>query len=187
MTDSSQPRRTLVLLRHAKSAWPDVTDHERPLAPRGEKDAPEVGRWLAAAGHVPDQVLCSDARRTRETWQLVREQLEVDPPIAVDEQVYQATTGSLLNQIRRTEPSRRTLLVVGHAPAVPELALLLSGAEPGDAEATARIREKYPTAAVAVLEFTGDWAGLEPGAASLVAFVTPRELRPEPAADDAES
>ena len=64
--------RKLVVLRHAKSAWPDVPDHERPLARRSQRDAPVMGRWLRAAGHVPDQVLCSTARRARETWQLAQ-------------------------------------------------------------------------------------------------------------------
>lgn len=191
MTDPSALR-TLILLRHAKSEWPDVSDHERPLAERGRRDAPLVGGWLAASGHVPDQVLCSSARRTRETWELVREGLGADPAVVVEDRVYQATPAGLLEVIRRIEPSRRAVLVVGHAPAVPGLAAALPAqAAPATEGPTAavqeRIREKYPTAAATVMEFSGDWAGLQPGAARLIAFVTPRELRPEPAVDAAEA
>lgn len=60
--------RKVVSLQHAKSAWPDMPDHDRPLARRGKRDAPVMGRWLRAAGHLPDQVVCSTARRARETW-----------------------------------------------------------------------------------------------------------------------
>jgi phosphohistidine phosphatase len=191
MTDPSA-RRTLILLRHAKSEWPDVPDHDRPLAERGRRDAPVVGGWLAESGHVPDQVLCSSARRTRETWELVREQLGADPAVVVEDRVYQATPGSLLEVIRQVEPSRRTVLVVGHAPAVPGLAALLPaeaapGADGSAAAAQERIREKYPTASATIMEFDGDWARLQPGAVRLIAFVTPRELQPDQGTDPADA
>jgi phosphohistidine phosphatase len=59
--------RRLILLRHAKSDWPDVPDRDRPLAKRGRRDAPKIGRWLREHGYLPDTVICSDARRTRQT------------------------------------------------------------------------------------------------------------------------
>ena len=90
MTMADGAGRKLVLMRHAKSAWPDVPDHERPLARRGQRDAPVMGRWLRAAGHVPDQVLCSTARRARETWQLAQAGLGATPPVSFDDGVYQA-------------------------------------------------------------------------------------------------
>lgn len=191
MTDPSV-RRTLILLRHAKAEWPDVPDHERPLAERGRRDAPVVGGWLAAAGYVPDQVLCSSARRTRETWELVRERLGAEPAVVVEDRVYQATPGSLLEVIREVEPSRRTVLVVGHAPAVPALAAALPaeavpGADGPAAAAQERMREKYPTASATIMEFSGDWARLQPGAARLVAFVTPRELQQDQNPDPVEA
>jgi phosphohistidine phosphatase len=85
--------RTLVLLRHAKSAWPDVPDHERPLARRGQRDAPVMGRWLRAAGYLPDQVICSTARRARDTWQLAQTTLRVTAPVSFDRGAYQASAG----------------------------------------------------------------------------------------------
>lgn len=178
--------RKLVLLRHAKSAWPEVPDHDRPLARRGRRDAPAIGRWLRDAGLPPDQVLCSTARRASETWQLTRAGLGTGPPVSFDDRVYQASAEQLLELIRRISPETRTLLVVGHDPAVPELALLLAAAAPsagGSARnGTAlsvmvdRMRAKFPTAAVALFEFTGDWDQVTPGSARLTCFMTPRDL-----------
>jgi len=178
--------RKLVLLRHAKSAWPDVPDHDRPLARRGQRDAPVIGRWMRDAGLLPDQVLCSTARRASETWQLTRTGLGTSPPVSFDDRVYQASAGQLLDLIRRTSPATGALLVVGHDPAVPELALLLAAVAPprgaGRLSGTAvsvmtdRIRAKFPTAAVAAFEFTGDWDQVTPGSARLTCFMTPRDL-----------
>ena len=179
--------RTLVLLRHAKSAWPDVPDHDRPLARRGQRDAPAMGRWLRVAGHVPDQVLCSTARRARETWQLAQAGLGAAPPVRFDNRVYQGSAAQLLDLIRRARPAVRTLLIVGHDPAIPELALTLAATAPpggggtrSDAVSRAagdRMQAKFPTAAIAVFEFTGSWDQLSPGTARLTVFVTPREVR----------
>ena len=177
--------RELVLLRHAKSAWPDLPDHERPLAGRGRRDAPVMGRWLRAAGHVPDRVLCSTARRTRETWELAQPELETAPPVSFEDRVYEASAGELLDLARDAPPEVKTLLIVGHAPGIPELALMLAGAAtPADRgggsdagpEAVGRMRAKFPTAAVAVLELAGPWDQLGPGAARLTSFVTPRDV-----------
>jgi phosphohistidine phosphatase len=172
MTESAG--RKLVLLRHAKSAWPDgVPDHDRPLARRGQRDAPAMGRWLRAAGHVPDQVLCSTARRARETWQLARPALGAAPPAGFDDRVYGASAEQLLDLAHQAPPAAKTLLIVGHDPGVPGLALMLAAA----ADATAdRMKAKFPTAAIAVLEFTGRWDQLAPGAARLAGFVTPRDV-----------
>ena len=187
--------RKLVLLRHAKSAWPDVPDHERPLARRGQRDAPAMGRWLRAAGHLPDQVLCSTARRARETWQLAQAGLGATPPVSFDGRAYQASAGQLLDLVRRAPPAARTFLIVGHDPAVPELALTLAATPPGPAGAGSdtappamfdRMRAKFPTAAIAILEFTGNWDQLAPGSARLTRFVTPRDLR-APAKPDSDT
>jgi phosphohistidine phosphatase len=185
MTQS--PSRRLVLLRHAKSAWPPgVADHERPLAPRGQRDAPAMGRWLRDAGCVPDQVLCSTARRARETWQLAQAGLAAAPPVTFERGVYEGTAAGLLALIRRTPAAVGTLLVIGHNPAIEELALMLAAVSPGPAEnpapdaassgALERMRAKFPTAAIAVLGFGGTWRALAQGRARLAAFVTPRGL-----------
>jgi phosphohistidine phosphatase len=177
--------RKLVLLRHAKSAWPDVPDHDRPLAPRGRRDAPVMGRWLRTNGYVPDRVLCSTARRARETWQLARDGLGADPPVSFERRVYQASARELLDLAREMPSAVATLLIVGHDPAMHELALMLARTGPagggtgGDAVPRAtfdQMRAKFPTAAVAVLELTGSWDQLGPGTAELTAFVIPREI-----------
>jgi phosphohistidine phosphatase len=187
MTMTEGAGRKLVLLRHAKSAWPDVPDHERPLADRGRRDAPAMGHWLRAAGHVPDHVLCSTARRARETWHLVQPELLAAPPVSFERQVYQASAALLLKLAQRVPPAVTALLIVGHDPGVPGLALALAGgaapASGGAGRAAVppavidRMRVKFPTAAIAVLELTGTWAQLGPGAVWLADFVTPRDVR----------
>jgi phosphohistidine phosphatase len=186
VTMTSDAGRTLVLLRHAKSAWPDVPDHERPLAPRGRRDAAAIGRWLSA-GHVPDQVVCSTARRARQAWQIAQRVLGSAPAVVFDDRVYEASTAQLLDLIRRVPAAAQILLIVGHDPALPELARTLAeassksgaGAENGAASAAMldRMRVKFPTAAVAVFECAWDWARLGPERTRLVCFVAPRELR----------
>jgi phosphohistidine phosphatase len=176
---ASSPTRRLILLRHAKSAWPDdVPDHERPLAPRGRRDAPAAGRWLRKSGYAPDRVLCSTARRTRETWQLAEESLGAHPPTVLEDRVYGASSAELLELAQQTPADVRTLLIVGHDPAIRGLTLELASEQPGDAEAEAlgRVRAKYPTAAIAILSFLSDWAGLSLGHAQLAEFVVPGDF-----------
>jgi phosphohistidine phosphatase len=184
---AEDPGRTLVLFRHAKSAWPDVPDHDRPLGGRGIRAAPVMGRWLREAGLLPGQVLCSTARRARETWQFAQAGLAATPPVTFDVRIYEGAATDLLTVIREAPPATGTLLLIGHNPAIEDLALLLAtapgatagpgpaGAAPGDLE---RMRSKFPTAAIAVLQFRGAWPGLAPGEARLTAFVTPRDLSP---------
>jgi phosphohistidine phosphatase len=176
---ASSPTRRLILLRHAKSAWPDgVPDHERPLAPRGRRDAPAAGRWLRTSDYVPDRVLCSTARRARETWQLAEEKLGAHPQTVFEDRVYEASIADLLDLARQTPAGVHTLLIVGHDPAMRGLPLELASKQPGDAEAEAlgRVRVKYPTAAIAVLSFSGNWAELNPGEARLARFAAPSDF-----------
>jgi phosphohistidine phosphatase len=187
---TQRPRRWLALFRHAKSAWPDVADHDRPLARRGIRDAPVMGRWLREAGCVPDRVLCSTARRARETWQLAQAGLAAAPPVTFDRRVYEGSASDLLALIREAPPATRTLLLIGHDPALPELALMLAAETPGTALSPGqgvaglqRMRAKFPTAAIAVLEPAGAWRELTPRQARLAAFVTPRDLAGQRAAN----
>jgi phosphohistidine phosphatase len=170
MTASAPAR--LVVLRHAKSAWPDVGDHERPLAPRGRRDAPAAGRWLAGAGCVPDLAVCSTSRRTHETWDLVAAQFDAAPRVVFDHRVYGADAAELVEVVRETPAHVRTLLLIGHQPGVQDLVLELAGDAEGDARA--RARTKFPTSAIAVLVLPVPWAALAPGAAVLTDFAVPR-------------
>jgi phosphohistidine phosphatase len=172
MTQGSGHR--LVLFRHAKSAWPDgVADHERPLAPRGQRDAPVMGRWLRDAGCVPDQVWCSTARRAVQTWQLAQTGLGATPPVTFERGIYESMAAGLLALIHGAPAAVGTLLVIGHNPVMEELGLMLAADSSGDA--LERMQMKFPTAAIAVLEFGGTWHALSQGRAHLTAFVTPRD------------
>lgn len=167
--------RRLVLMRHAKSDWPDMPDHERPLAKRGRRDAPEVGRWLGKSGYLPDAVICSTARRARETWALASPGLlaaapGAAPEVRYEERIYEASVLGLLMLVREFDPAWRTVLVVGHNPGLAELTLGLVDPPAGQPAA-------FPTAFVAVLGLPGSWAEAAPGEASLLAFTIPAQLR----------
>jgi phosphohistidine phosphatase len=164
-----------MLLRHAKSDWPDVADHARPLAKRGRHDAPAVGRWLREHGYLPDVVVCSTARRTRQTWELIAPALGGSPSVTFEPRAYDASALTLLYLARELPSQYRAALLIGHNPAVSELANSLVR-PPAEDEGPLPPRLSFPTAAVAVLEFTGDWAALAPAQARLEAFTAPADL-----------
>lgn len=163
----------LIVLRHAKSAWPEgVADHDRPLGPRGHRDAPAAGRWLRDAGCVPDRVICSTAARTKGTWELLAPHLVVTPQVVYDPRLYEAGAARMLDVVRETPEHRRTLLLIGHQPGVQDLVLMLAGEGRGDT--LERARAKFPTSAIAVLAVPAGWASLAPSTATLTAFAVPR-------------
>ncbi|MDI5963074.1 histidine phosphatase family protein [Streptomyces sp. SL13] len=170
MSDAT-PRR-IVLLRHAKADWPDVPDRERPLADRGRMEAPAAGQWLAGAGIQPRLTLCSPAIRTRETWKLVAHELPQRPKTVYDERLYEATTGDLLAVLNGVEEDLPDVALVGHNPGMHGLAEALAG-DAGDGALAHMRRGAFPTAAVAVLEFTGTWKSVEHGVARLTAYWAP--------------
>ena len=162
--------RTLLLLRHAKSSYPDgVVDHDRPLAERGIREAPLAGDWIRVHAPAVDAVLCSSATRTRQTL----DRAGIDAPVQYLEEIYDATPGTVLGAINGVDAAVSTLLVIAHEPAVSSLALGLAG--PGsDADAVGEISAKYPTSAIAVLTTNGPWSHLSLRGAALVAFHVPR-------------
>lgn len=165
--------RTLVLLRHAKSDYPaGVADHDRPLAPRGEREAGLAGQWLSSGAVDPpvQAVLCSSATRTRQT--LAR--TGITAPAQFLDRLYGATPGAILDEINNVDDTVVSLLVVGHEPAMSQLSLGLAGAEGSNASAVERIATKYPTSAMAVLRVTGGWRALQLGGAALTTFYVPR-------------
>ncbi|MEU9167934.1 histidine phosphatase family protein [Streptomyces sp. NPDC048420] len=168
------PLRRLVVLRHAKSAWPEgVADHERPLGPRGLRDAPEAGRVLAASDLLPDLALCSTAVRARHTWELASAQWGTPPPVRLDPELYGADVPELLAAVHETPPEVLTLLLVGHNPGLEELVLALAG--DGLDGALDEVRVKFPTSAIAVLDWHGEsWRDLGPGRALLTSVTVPR-------------
>lgn len=153
----------LVLLRHAKSDWSTgLADADRPLADRGRRQAPEAGRWLRS--HLPgiDLAVVSPANRARSTWELVAAELD-DPPTArtVDD-LYSYSAGPLLHVLRELPEEAGTVVVVGHNPALEELAELLTGE-----------LVPMPTSSLAVLEVDGAWAHLGADGATLLAAGRP--------------
>jgi len=163
--------RRLILLRHAKSDWPDVPDQDRPLAKRGRRDAPKIGRWLHEHAYLPEVVICSAARRTRQTWKLVARELGGSPSVTFEPRAYAASAMTLLYLVRELPAGCQTALLVGHNPGIADLATSLALPPDGD---DAPLR--FPTAAVAVLNFPGGWAGLSPGQARLLDYTTPADL-----------
>ncbi|MEU5702913.1 SixA phosphatase family protein [Streptomyces aurantiacus] len=168
------PLRRLVVLRHAKSAWPDgVADHERPLASRGRRDAPAAGRALAAADCLSDLALCSTAVRARQTWDLAAAQWGTPPPVRHDPRLYGADVPELLEVVREAPADAETLLLIGHNPGLAELVLTLAGDSLDGA--LDDVRSKFPTSAIAVLAWHGgDWTSLGPGTALLTDMIVPR-------------
>lgn len=169
--------KTLHLMRHAKSTWedPGVGDHDRVLTASGREAAGLVANHLAAALSEVDLVLCSSAARTRQTLDAIRPALASGPVIRIEDELYGASTSDLRNRLRQVDGSVATVLVVGHNPTLQDLTLEL--ASEGDPAVLVRIRTKFPTAAVATLDFDGAWSQLDPGTARLQAFNSPRALR----------
>lgn len=164
--------RTVFLLRHAKSSWAEqLPDAERPLAPRGERAAAAIAGYLRDRGIRPALVLCSPARRTRQTLAAIESSL--DCPVEIRDELYGAWESQLLECLRALPDSVGSVLLIGHNPGIEELALSL-------ASHGARLDElaaKFPTGALATLELDRHrWADVRPGDAELVAYVVPREL-----------
>lgn len=154
----------LIVMRHAKAGeLPGGPDFERALRPRGLRDSAAAGSWLAEHRFRPDLVICSAARRTRQTWQQLASTLGGEPAFTADQRLYEADSDDLVEMIRQTAPDVGTLLYIGHNPAAAGLVRLLTQTEPD-----------LPTAAIAVIAVAGDWADLAPGGGELLASWTPR-------------
>jgi phosphohistidine phosphatase len=164
MTQTKQ----LLLMRHAKSSWddPSLADEDRPLAPRGRKAAKRLRAHVRRERIAVGLVLCSSARRAHETLDLVA------PPgeILIERELYRATAAELLERVRRVPDEVDAVMVIGHEPAIRDLAVGLVGRESELAD------RKFPTGGLATLTLTGSWSTLAPNRAVLAAFVTPREL-----------
>jgi len=155
---------TLIVMRHAKAGeLPGGPDFERALRPRGQRDSATAGKWLATGGFQPDLVICSPARRTRQTWQYVAPELGGNPEFTAEQRLYQADSEDVAEIIRQTPATVGTLLYIGHNPAAAELASLLTGGEIA-----------LPTAAIAVIALASDWADLAAGTGELVASWSPK-------------
>jgi phosphohistidine phosphatase len=167
--------RRLHLLRHAKSSWDDTTlrDRDRPLAPRGRKATTRIARWARKHDVRPQLVVTSSAVRARETLEGVRPGLG-EPEVWTEVALYAASAETLLARARMLPDEAEEAMLIGHNPGLQHLLLLL--AEPG--ELRDRAEAKFPTGALATLDADiVSWSALEHGAARLVEFVVPRELK----------
>jgi phosphohistidine phosphatase len=155
--------RTLVLVRHAKSDWsggePDI---DRPLAPRGRRQAPVAGRWLEEHLRAIDLAVVSAAMRARSTWALIAAELDSPPPEVVDDRVYAASSTQLLSVVRELPDDAAVVALVGHNPGLEDLVELLTGTV-----------VPLKTSALAVLSISAPWSVSGLSAATLRAAGRP--------------
>ncbi len=172
----------LMLLRHAKADHPaGVTDHERPLAGRGRAEAAAMGRYMAAAGLLPDLAIVSTARRSQETWDLARSAFAADVDRRNEARIYEASVEGILEVMREVGPDVRSLLLIGHNPGFQALALWLVG-KAGAADPVP-LRQNYPPAGIVVIDVrVPDWREISSGSGRLERFVTPASLGVTPRA-----
>lgn len=165
----------LILMRHAKSDWINgVSDFDRPLAARGHREAALAGAWLVKENILPDFILCSSALRTRQTCTWVCDQLgDKAPTPKLEDGLYAASESSMLSIINHTPETVQTLMVIIHMPGVQELALRLASRE-SDQDAYMGVATDYPTSALTVFNYDGEWAHLDGQDASISNFLIPR-------------
>jgi phosphohistidine phosphatase len=162
----------LILTRHAKSSWDDplTPDHDRPLNDRGKAAAADLGDWLASRGYVPDQVLCSDALRTRKTWSGIAPALPGTPILDLKPALYHAGPDVMLAVLRHA--TAETVMMIGHNPGIADFAQRLVTRAPLNPDF-----QRYPTGATLVAEFDiADWTEAAFGNAMTLDFTVPREL-----------
>ncbi|MDO5656857.1 MAG: histidine phosphatase family protein [Paracoccus sp. (in: a-proteobacteria)] len=150
----------LILTRHAKSAWddPQLDDHDRPLNARGQRSARALGDWIASRGYEPEEVLCSTATRTRETWEHVAAAgIEARPVLRLEKSLYHASPEQML-QVLKTATAQ-TVMMVGHNPGIAEFAAMLPARAPLEPDF-----RRYPTASTLVVDFQAEsWDQIRPG------------------------
>jgi len=165
----------LWLLRHAKSSWdePDLADHDRPLAPRGERDADRMGAFIAGSWVRPALVLCSSGLRARQTLGRVFPAMGETFAVRVEPALYVFDPAPLLSRLRTVLDDVPSVMLVGHNPALQELALTI--ADGGDA--IGEVAAKFPTCALAEIELrVGSWRDVAPATGTLTRLVTPHDL-----------
>ena len=167
----------LCLFRHAKSDWfaGAAGDFDRPISPRGERDAPLVSAHIVAEGWQPDRILCSPSKRTRQTLDIATGFLNGDPDVSYPAGLYDAAGADYASLIRAQGGDAETLMIIGHNPMTHETALRL--AAPGNSQAAAELERRFPTCAIAVLDFDTAWDDLAEHSGKLIAFVKPADLR----------
>lgn len=174
LVQNGRVTKRLFLLRHAKSSWgdPHLSDHDRPLAPRGRRAAKRIAAYMKEKGFEPSIVLCSSALRARQTLEIITPALPTHAKIEIEPGLYQAGSEELLTHLRSIPPEAPSVMLIGHNPAMQDLLLTLLP----DGAHVQSIRKKFPTAAIAVLDALADWEHLRPGGAALTEYATPKQL-----------
>ena len=165
----------LLLLRHAKSSWddPGMADRDRPLSPRGRRAAMLIAEEIARRGLHADRILCSPARRTRETLAALLPLLGDETRIAITAELYEPPSGDYRAAIASRGADAKTLLLIGHNPAIQATAVILSADGPLKSEVAA----KLPTGALVVIDFAArTWPDLKPETGKIALFLKPGEL-----------
>ncbi|HEY7147066.1 MAG TPA: histidine phosphatase family protein [Streptosporangiaceae bacterium] len=153
----------LIVMRHAQAGeLPGGPDAERALRGRGRRDAAAAGNWLRGHEFVPDAVICSTARRARQTWLHLSAELGTGIEVSNDPRLYDGGAGQILELIRQASPAVGTLMYIGHNPAAQRLVATLTG-----------VRQEFPAGAIAVIELAGDWPDALPGSGTLTASWSP--------------
>ena len=169
--------RRLLLLRHAKTERPVFggDDRTRKLTERGHSDAPKIAAYMTRHALIPDRAVVSPATRTRQTWDLIAAGIRPAPRATYDERLYDATPQAILDIVKQSGRNVSTLLIVGHNPGLHEVAISLVAT--GEEDTRQRLSEKFPTSALAVIDFAlDDWSRVHTQAGRLDHFVSPRLL-----------
>ena len=173
--------KTIYLFRHAKSDWAEggLKDHERPLSERGKKAAPQMAAYIKSKKYKPDIILCSTARRTVETYDALKDVLGTSIPVRFEDSIYLAEPNKLLERLTWLAEGVKSAMIIGHNPGVAQLAAQLTRS-PSDADEEKlqkRMREKFSTAALAVIKVPiKAWADLKEGQGRLADFMRPKDL-----------
>lgn len=160
--------RTLILMRHAKSAWDDpaLTDHERPLNQRGRASATAMGDWMRRDGHLPDCAVSSSSTRTKETF----DRLGLEAEVQYTDALYHAGAERMLEVLRAQDGT--SVLMLGHNPGIADFAARIVARPPRHARFA-----DYPTGAVTVIRFDVDsWNKIGWHSGQPIDFAIPREV-----------
>ena len=166
--------RTLLLMRHAKSDWPigPGNDFERPLTDRGNKDASRIGCWIQEHDWLPDQIICSPAKRVKQTVDHLCQQIGIDSrTVKYDKLIYEADQNHLLNVLKETNSLTTRLLMVGHNPSFSDLLNFLCSDSTHPT-----VGRSMSSAALAVITLKAPWSALDQGSGELMSLIQPHTL-----------
>ncbi|MGW5238837.1 SixA phosphatase family protein [Monashia sp. NPDC004114] len=167
---SAAREKTLILMRHAKAEEGlGMPDHDRELASRGRRDAKAAGAWLREQGLVPDLVICSTSKRTRQTWDEACHGGAQTEFVEYRKSVYLGGSEQTLETLREDAGDMATVLVVGHNPTMAHLTTMLTDGE-GSREAHDALGRGFVTSGLAILSYPGDWADIDIGTCALQRF-----------------